>query len=73
MQNLDELLAAVLSICQTEADPLPGIMKLKRQYSKEHNLAEVTTNTELLKIYRALVAEGKISRNEIVEQQLKKR
>ena len=73
MQTLEDLLHAIVTLCEKDTDPLAGIMKLKREYSKEHGLAEVTTNTELLKTYRALLAVGSIVRNEILEQQLKKR
>ncbi len=47
--------------------------KLKREYSKVNWLADLPTNTDLLKTYRALLKTGEISRSEFLESILKKR
>ncbi|MEI7478284.1 MAG: hypothetical protein WCJ81_07555 [bacterium] len=53
MQELLPLLQEMsTSIQVTPKDTVNFFMKLKRQYSKKHGLAQVPTNTELLAAYR---------------------
>jgi len=72
MQNLEELLQAIVTIEDSD-DIAVAFKKLKREYAKEHSLAELPTNTQLLKTYRELLAKGAISHSDFLETVLKKR
>lgn len=72
MENLKELLQSIVKIEDSE-DVSVAFKKLKREYAKIHQLAELPSNTDLLKIYRELLVTGEISRSEFLESVLKKR
>jgi elongator complex protein 3 len=54
-------------------DIMVAFKKLKREYAKSNLLAELPSNTWLLKLYRELLKTGDISRSEFLESVLKKR
>jgi elongator complex protein 3 len=72
MQSLEQLLQAIVKIEDTE-DIMVAFKKLKREYAKSNLLAELPSNTWLLKLYRELLKTGDISRSEFLESVLKKR
>ena len=51
MENLKELLQSIVKIEDNE-DVSVAFKKLKREYAKIHQLAELPSNTDLLQIYR---------------------
>lgn len=77
MQAIYDLLSQIVILENQEFEKpqylIAAVMKLKRQYSKEHNLSEVITNTELLKAYRAAIKIGSFQRSQFVEKILTKR
>ncbi len=77
MQTLQDLLQHIAAIEQQNFEKpqfmVAQVLKLKRQYAKEHALAEVPTNSELLQSYRHAVAHDNFPRSQFVEKILTKR
>lgn len=77
MKTLNDLLQAIAQL-DTENFEKPQfliaqVLKFKRQYAKEHGLAEVPTNSELLQLYRTALADDNFPRSQFIEKILTKR
>ncbi len=77
MKTLHDLLQAIAELDTQEFEKpqymIAQVLKFKRQYAKEHGLAEVPTNSELLQLYRTAIADGNFPRSQFVEKILTKR
>ena len=77
MHTLQDLLQHIAAIEQQNFEKpqfmVAQVLKLKIQYAKEHALAEVPTNSELLQSYRHAVAHDNFPRSQFIEKILTKR
>lgn len=65
----------ILDFCSMSPDQLDQdvLTKAKRNYAKEHKLAEMPTNMQLLKVYQQLVREKQIEPTPAIIKLLRKR
>lgn len=70
-----ELQSLVQELAHTNADSLSKdfLLLKKRTFAKQHKLAEVPSNTQLIRIYQDLLRSGTLSANKPLEQLLRKR
>lgn len=71
MSNIIELLESIEKIQWT--DTLNAVKRVKRDFAKKYNIADIPSNVDLLKQYRQLVSNGVYSQNKHLEWLLKKR
>ena len=71
MNKIVELLKSIESI--QSSDALNAVKRVKRDFAKQYNIADIPSNVDLLKQYRQLVSTGVYVQNKHLESLLKKR
>ena len=72
MKKLESLIFDIIALPHKKRDR-EHLLKMKRQWAKEHGEKNVPTNISLFKTYQSLLSQKRISEDKEIENLLKKR